>query len=111
MTKLLPSLKKVFSDYGHSGKESDGTIKVDNALLIVVRNQLFHISTDWSCVKVEISFGGSGGQYAIASAIALGIRNAQTRQEAGAIVEEAIKIAIEFDIYSSGEITVWETFY
>lgn len=95
VSKVIPSMRKTLTENGW--KESSDS-KDDNGIdaIIAIRGQLFSIASDFTVLRDEKGFygAGSGGNYAVGAL------------EAGADIQTAVEIAIQYDINSGGVVQV-----
>lgn len=90
VTKVVPSLRKFFTDQNIDYKSAEFE------LLLAARGELFSIASDLSVIKDELGiYGiGTGGQYAVGA------------MYAGAEPEGAVLIALRLDINSGGPVQI-----
>jgi len=105
---FIPSMRKIFVESGYEMKGEYSPVYHDSALLVIVNGLIYPIDFDysWDRDKRNIYFTGSGGSLAAAAMVALDIDEAENMDEAAAIINRAIEIACEWDVYSSEPIVV-----
>jgi len=107
-TKVIPSLRALFVASGYEAKEDAAAAVQESAFLIVVRGVIYEFYPDYSWTRDarNIYYGGSGGDVALGSMIALGIEKVKTPEAAEKIMRKSIEVAIQFDAFSNGPIVV-----
>lgn len=89
--KFIPAMRKIHEETGYLLKEGEGA-----TFLVGLKNKLFYICEDYSVLRTnsKIYAMGTGGNWAVGALCA------------GASIEEAMKIAIKFDINSGGKVQI-----
>lgn len=105
---VIPSMRKLFMVNGYDIKSDGQSASFDNELLIAVRGRIYHIFDDygWERCGSGLYATGSGADFALGAMEALGARDCVDYAEAIDIVEQSVKIASKFDIFSGGLIQV-----
>lgn len=93
VSQFIPALRKAHEETGYVLKDDDSF-----SFIVGLRGQLFYVAEDYSVLRSNKGiYGiGTGSSYAIGA------------YEAGASVEQALKIAIKHDINSGGGIQIVE---
>lgn len=107
--KFIPSLRKVFITSGYDMKDDGDTAMQDSSFIIAVRGVIYPIFEDysWDREARNIYYGGSGGDVALGSMVALGIEKATKNiKRAEQIVYKSVEIACKWDAYCSPPIHV-----
>ena len=105
---LIPSMRKKFIESGHELKGDGLASTFDNELLIAVSGTIYHIFEDYSWERCgsKLYATGSGGDYALGALKALGADECDDYEEAVNMVEKAVKIAKNLDVFSGGLVQV-----
>jgi len=106
--KFIPAMRKTFIDNGYDIKADGQEASFSNELLVAVRGQIYFIDEiyGWERCGTKVYTSGSGGDFALGAADALGARDCNDYEEAITIVEKAVKIATQWDAFSGGLIQV-----
>ena len=98
---FIPRMHKEFIAAGYNMKEDGDVAQQDSAFFVCVRGVIYPIWQDysWDTDESGVYYMGSGGDVALGALDALGIEKVKTAEEAEVIVQKAIAIAINRDIY------------
>lgn len=93
VSHFSPTLQKALSTNGFSPQNEEG---VGTSILVAVAGEVFQIATDGTVMQdVDGTYGiGTGAPYAIGAI------------EAGADIDEALRIAAQYDIYTGEPFTI-----
>jgi len=106
---FIPSMRKAMIESGSEIKRDDKTASFENGLLVAVKGKVFSIADDysWETTSHNLYHSGSGGQYALAAMIALLANNVRPSiDQARDVLQRAIEVAIQCDVYSGGKINI-----
>ena len=103
-SSLIPSLRKAFISSGYEIQPSNDSASHSSGFIVSVRGELFQIWMDYAITRSDVYSDGSGGEFAIGAAEALGIRSAETAEKAEEILRQAIEVAKLYDMASGGQV-------
>lgn len=105
---FIPSMRQAFVKAGYDMKDDGEVALNDNNFIVAVKGHLYSIAEDysWERCKKGLYVAGSGGKYALGALGALGADKAKSVVDAEKLLRKAIEVAIRWDAFSSGEITV-----
>ena len=108
VASFVPSLRKCFVQSGYDIKSDGVAASHDNDFIIAVNGTLYFIDEGYGVerTKDKIYVTGNGMKLALGAAYALGLEDCDDYEEAIEILEKAIKAAIKYDIYSSGQVQI-----
>ena len=108
VNKFIPALRKAFVDSGYEMKESGDIASFDNDLIVAANGTLYFIDEVYGLErnKENLHVTGTWRQLALGAAVALGINDVASFEDAVEILEQAVKTAIKFDIYSGDAVQV-----
>jgi ATP-dependent protease HslVU (ClpYQ) peptidase subunit len=108
VNKFVPALRKAFIESGYEMKENGEIASFDNDLIVAVNGTIYFIDEVYGLErnKENLHVSGTGQQLALGAAVALGINDVESFEEAVDILEQAVKTAIKFDIYSGDAVQV-----
>jgi ATP-dependent protease HslVU (ClpYQ) peptidase subunit len=108
VNKFVPALRKAFIESGYEMKENGEIASFDNDLIVAVNGTIYFIDEVYGLErnKENLHVSGTGRQLALGAAVALGINDVESFEEAVDILEQAVKTAIKFDIYSGDAVQV-----
>jgi len=108
VNKFIPALRKTFVDSGYEMKESGEIASFDNDLIVAVNGTIYFVDEVYGLErnKENLHVTGTGRQLALGAAVALGINEVDSFEEATEILEQAVKTAIKFDIYSGDAVQI-----
>ena len=101
---MIPSLRKAFISSGYEAQPSNDSASHSSGFIVSVRGELFQIWMDYAITRSDVYSDGSGGEFAIGAAEALGIRSAETAEKAEEILRQAIEVAKLYDMASGGQV-------
>lgn len=91
VSKFIPELRQIHADMSTTSKWSN-----DFEFIIGYKNELFYLASDYSLLRSDTNFYGIGTGYAFGvGALA-----------ADATIQQAMKIAAKYDIYTGGKIQI-----
>ena len=104
--KFVPALRKCFVESGYDIRHEGMPASNDNDFIIAANGTLYFLDEVYGLERSSnpIYCTGTGMQLALAAAEALGIAECDDYEEAIEILEQAVKIAIKYDINSGGKI-------
>ena len=107
--KFIPAMRKNFVEAGIDMKEDGEVAENDGGILISVKGEIYSIQNDysWDTDIRNVYVMGSGGDIALGALAALGVAKVKTMQQAEKMIQEAISIAIEYDMYCSKPIHIF----
>jgi len=99
---FIPKLREEFVRHGVDFTKDEESIKgsqFDGGLILAIKGQLFAVASDYSWETSErgLFYLGTGGDYAVASAVTAGLEKSKDAGEAAKIIKKAIGVAIDFD--------------
>lgn len=102
MTKLLPSLRQTFIEYGYTQDKEDKESGFD--MLLCLNGTIYQIDDNFGWMKDDRGLYaiGSGGKIALGALAAL-LANEHEEREATAIARRTMQISAEYNIYTGGE--------
>lgn len=105
---FIPSMRQAFMKAGYDMKDDGDIAQNDNNFIVAVRGNLYAIAEDYSWEKCKrgLYVAGSGGKYALGALGALEADSVKTMEQAEKLLRKAISVAIRWDAFSGGEITV-----
>ena len=108
VNKFIPALRKAFVDSGYEMKENGDIASFDNDLIIAANGIIYFIDEVYGLErnKENLHVTGTGKQLALGAAVALGINDVSSFEEATEILKQAVKTAIKFDIYSGDAVQI-----
>ena len=108
VNSFVPTLRKSFVANGYDMKDDGDVASHDNEFLIAVNGVLYLIDEVYGVERTSnrIYVTGSGMELALGAAHALGLHEVDDWEEAVEIVEQAVKVAMKYDIYSGGSVQV-----
>ena len=104
--KFIPALRKCFIESGYDIRTEGTPATNDNDFIVAVNGTLYFIDEAYGLERVAnpLYCTGTGMKLALGAAEALGIAHCDDYEEAIEILEQAIQIAIKYDINSGGKI-------
>lgn len=108
VTKFIPALRKCFVAHGYDMKESSDVAQHDSEFIVAVNGIIYQIDPSYSIERLGSKYyvNGSGYQLAIGALDALKANQIDNYEEAIDAVEQAVKTAIKYDIYSGGKVQI-----
>lgn len=108
ISSFIPQLRKSFVDAGYDIKSDGGPAGHDNDFIVAVNGQLYFIDEAYGVERAanKLYCTGTGMKLALGAAVALGVDEVDSWEEAVEILETAVKTAIKFDIYSGGKVQI-----
>ena len=108
VTQFVPNLRKTFGISGYDVKAEGFPSSFENDFIVAVHGTLYFIDEVYGLEKTKdkVYCTGTGAAIALGAAHALGIDEADEYEDAIEILEQAVKIAIRFDINSGGQVQV-----
>ena len=91
VSQFIPAMRKAHEDAGCVLKDDESF-----TFIVGMENELFYIAEDYSVLRSDSGFytAGTGGSYGMGALAA------------GSTIEDAMKIAIRFDINSGGKVQI-----
>jgi len=105
---FVPALRKSFIVNGYDMKDDGDVASHDNEFLIAANGVLYLVDEVYGVERTSnrLYVTGSGMELALGAAHALGLHEVDDWEEAVEIVEQAVKVAMKYDIYSGGSVQV-----
>lgn len=102
--KFIPEMRKAFIDAGYDMKEDGDAAAHDSQFLVVIRGVIYPIFEDYSWDRDArgIYYSGSGGDVALGALVSM-LEHVDQGSPADIelAIQEAIRIASEWDIYTA----------
>ena len=105
--KFIPSLRKAFIAAGYDAKDDGDAAWQDSSLLVVFNGVIYPVFNDYSWDREvrNIYYGGSGGDVALGSMVALGIEKlGDDPKAAEKVIYDSVKHACDWDAYTHGPV-------
>jgi len=108
VNKFLPALRSCFIKSGYDMKDDGDVAQHDNEFMIAVNGTIYLIDEAYGIERTanKIYVTGTGMELALGAAHALGLQDVDDWEIAVEIIEEAVKTAIKYDVYSGGLVQV-----
>ena len=105
---FVPALRKSFMLNGYDMKDDGDVASHDSEFLVAANGVLYLVDEVYGVERTSnrLYVTGSGMELALGAAHALGLHEVDEWEEAIEIVEQAVKVAMKYDIYSGGSVQV-----
>jgi len=106
VNRFVPALRKCFQTAGYDMKDDGGVAQHESEFLVAVKGVIYLIDEAYGVERTsnKIYVTGTGMELALGAAHALGIGEIDDWEEAVEVLQSAVEIAIEYDIYSGGSV-------
>lgn len=108
VNSFVPALRKLFAESGYDIKSEGSPSSFDNDFIVAANGTLYFVDEVYGIEKTKdkIYTAGTGAKLALGAAHALGIESAKTKSEVISILVKSVKVAIQFDINSGGQVQI-----
>ena len=105
---FIPELRKTFIKSGYDIKSDGDPASHDSEIIVAVNGVLYFIDEVYGIERnsTRLYVAGSGQDFALGAAYALGIDDCDDYEEAVDILEKAVRASMKFDIHSSGKVQI-----
>ena len=108
VNRFIPELRKTFIESGYEIKSDGDPVSHDSEIIVAVNGILYLIDDVYGLERNnnKLYCAGSGQDFALGAAYALGAHKVNDYKEAIDILHLAVKSAIQFDINSGGKVQI-----
>lgn len=108
VNRFIPELRKTFIESGYEIKSDGDPVSHDSEIIVAVNGIIYLIDDVYGLERNnnKLYCAGSGQDFALGAAFALGADKVNDYEEAIDILYRAVKSAIQFDINSGGKVQI-----
>ena len=108
VSRFIPELRKTFIESGYDIKSDGDPASHDSEIIVAVNGTLYFIDDAYGLERNNnrVYCTGSGMDFALGAAFALGANQCDNYADAIDILCKAVKSAIQFDIQSGGKVQI-----